>query len=129
MKRLQTMEEKVCKTIDLIVEKGGIQTLRQAKDLVERYDLLNDLVPNFWTWDPISARYLVFRLYEMYKLDFGVCPEYLITQFGNQFCHATGDWVMCTCVIPQPFCGYRDKDEKPKYPDLNKVAILKSRQN
>ena len=111
------MEEQVRKAMELIEKNGWDKVLRDCSSLKERYDKLMELLPETWLWSPPPARQLVFYLHQKYHLDFGVCPFYEM-EGDKQYCKADGKRVECLCAIPEPYCVFRDKNGKPKYPEF-----------
>lgn len=111
------MEKQVQEAIDKIEKNDWIEPLRQCPDLKARYDKLVELLPETWLWSPMPARQLIFYLQRKYGLEFGVCPHYEIEGY-KQYCSESGEKIECLCVIPQPYCKFRDKDSPPKYPGL-----------
>lgn len=114
------MEDRVRKAMKTIEENGWVEFLKQCPSLLERYKKLNEFLPEIWLWDPMSARQLVFSLQQQYGLDFGVCPFYEI-EGDVQYCTKVKERAECLCVIPQAYCVIRDKDGKPKYPELMSI--------
>lgn len=96
-----------------------LEALRKCTTLQERYDALGELLPTTWLLHPMQAREVVCYLQQQYDIDFGVCPFYEIEMDGDrQYCNIDGRKVECLCVIPQPYCVFRDKNGEPKYPKL-----------
>ncbi|MDD4531504.1 MAG: hypothetical protein PHH21_02225 [Candidatus Pacebacteria bacterium] len=91
-----------------IIKESHIEDLRQCLTVEDRYDKLMELFPESILWGVMEARELVYLLYIDYQLDFGVCRYFSMTGL-DQHCSATGDKVLCTCVIPQNYCVVRDR--------------------
>ena len=73
----------------------------------------------------MRARRLVFYLQRKHGLDFGVCDFYKIAMNEDkQYCNQGGKKVECLCIIPQPYCQYRDPEGAPKYPELMETFAL-----
>lgn len=111
------MTKQVENAVKLIEDNGWIRDLRSSSGLKERHGKLMELLPEIRRWNPLPARQLVFSLSKEYQLDFGVCPFYEI-EGDRQYCTVDGERIECLCVIPQPFCVFRDKGGKPKYPEF-----------
>ena len=56
-------------------------------------------------------------------MDFGVCEFYKI-KGDRQYCTAGEEEVECLCAIPEAYCAHRDKNGKPRYPDLPRIIML-----
>ena len=110
------MKDRVARAIIKIETGFGIAFLRQCPELKERYNKLMELLPESWLWGPMPARQLVFYLQHRHQIDFGVCPFYSIDD-ERQYCSFDGGKIECLCVIPQPYCVFRDRDRKSAYPE------------
>lgn len=122
MKAQKVIQEAIKK----IEKNQWIEELQRCQSVKERFDKLMKLLPEIWLWDPISARQLVFQLYQKYGLDFGICPFYKIED-DRQYCTVDGKKVECLCAIPEPYCSWRgDKDGQPKYPEFLYIRILEA---
>lgn len=111
------MRSRVVEAIAKIEANNGIEVLQKSPCLEERYKKLMELSPEIMTWSPMIARMLVFHLQSEYKVDLGVCEYYSIDDY-RQYCSHGGEKYECLCVIPQPFCVFRDQGGKPKDQEL-----------
>jgi len=116
------LKDRVVRTVVAIEQNNGIEILRQCGGLKERYDKLMEFAPETSFWSPMAARQLVFYLHHKYSIDFGVCPSYLIDD-DRQYCYYDLPRRECLCVIPQPYCIFRDKNGKPQHPEFLPLQI------
>lgn len=104
------MESRIIIALEKIKNKGWIKALKECSGIEERYRKLEELLPEIWFWDTISARQLIFRLHWKYQLNLGVCPFYFIDDNDKkEYCFYGGIKLECLCLIPQPFCIFRDE--------------------
>jgi len=111
------VKNRVEEAIERIETNGWVEDLRECSGLKERYSKLTEFLPETRAWRSTPANQLVFYLHRIHGLNFGVCEFYEIDG-DRQFCMISGEKSECRCVIPQPFCILRDKNGKPKYPEL-----------
>ena len=118
------MENLVQKAIEKIEENDSIEVLLQCQSIKKRLDKLIELMPEIEFWSPMSSRHLVFYLQRTYeKIDFGVCDFYTM-EGDKQYCTADGDKIERFCAIPEAYCVFRDKEDKPKYPEFLLMTSL-----
>lgn len=104
------MNKEVKTAIELIEENNWVGSLRECRNIQERYCMLMKLFPALWNWNVMSSREIVFYLQLKHGLDFGVCPFYEIEN-NRQYCVINGEKIECTCAVPQPCCVLRDKNK------------------
>lgn len=117
------MDKKVLEVIDKIKKDNLAQALKDCRDIREKQFKLMELFPGAWLWDPMSARQLVYCLQKKFGIEFGVCEFYRIRK-DRQYCLSDGTETECLCAIPEPYCVFRDKDKKPKYPEFFPIRII-----
>lgn len=117
------MRTRVAKAV-IRIEEGdeGVNVLRQASGVTERYGRLLRLVPEILSWDLMARNQLVFFLHHKHELDFEVCPHYLMDGDKRQRC--AGDrHNECLCRIPQASCVFRDREGRPQQPEFSPHLI------
>lgn len=117
------MRNRVGLAMEEIAHNGVVDLLQKCPSLEKRHELLIEFLPEIKNWRPlIIKRQLIFYVQHNFQIDLGVCDHYLVDDY-YQYCRISGSKTLCNCVIPQGFCRSRDRDNKPKYPEL--VPCLK----
>lgn len=118
------MRTRVARAI-IRIEEGdkGVNALRQALGVTERYGRLLRLVPEILSWDIMARNQLVFFLHHKHELDFGVCPHYFMDGDKRQRC-ACDQNNECLCRIPQISCVFRDREGRPQQPEFSPNLIV-----
>jgi hypothetical protein len=94
-----------------------IEELKQCENVKERLRKLMEILPEIWLLSGILSDQVLYQIYKKYQIDFGVCPFYEI-EGEKSYCTIEGEKIESTCHIPEVYCVFRDKDGKPKYPEL-----------
>ena len=120
--------DQVDKAIEMIEKNNWVEVLLQCQSVKERFDKLAELMPDIRLLDVMATRQLVWYLHWVYEIDFGVCEFYTIEN-NKQYCQARDKKVECLWPIPEPYCAFRDKDGKPKYPEFSHVLLREKFEN
>jgi hypothetical protein len=121
------LRSRVVAAMAKVKNNGWVEVLQKCPTLKERYAKLAELLPEISGWDiPMARQQLFFHIHYVFGVDLGVCPYFLIDDY-RQYCRHDGKKNECTCVIPQPFCIFRDQDGIPKYPDLIPLPLASAR--
>ncbi len=111
------MKNRVAEIVSKIQEENLAEVLRGYPTIKQRYVELISLFGETLSYDPISARQLVYYLHHKYRIDLGVCPFYSMDD-KKQYCSHGGITIKCSCVIPEMFCVFRGeygKDMDPQF--------------
>jgi hypothetical protein len=115
------LRTRVAGAIGEISNNGWVDDLQKCPTLEKRYQKLLEFLSEISEWtSSIAGNWLLrnqlfFHIQLILKVDLGVCEFYWVDDH-RQYCLYGGGENECNCRIPQPFCIFRDKDRKPRYP-------------